>query len=95
MVLSIALPPPPPETVFSGGLPFGALEAVKGAYGALVQVIEPPETGFHLTLQLDLTKLSAVEGTLCSARLFSVLDHIACNYVKSCQIVETSNHAVM
>ena len=63
ILLSIALPPPPPETVFSGGLPLGAIEAVKGAYGALVQTIEPPENGFHLTLQLDLTKLAATEGT--------------------------------
>lgn len=62
VLLSIAVPPPPPETVFYGGLPFGALEAVKAAYGALVEVIEPPESGFHLTIQVDLTKLAASEA---------------------------------
>lgn len=62
ILLSIAVPPPPPETVFYGGLPFGALEAVKAAYGALIEVIEPPESGFHLTIQIDLTKLATSEG---------------------------------
>ena len=63
ILLSIAVPPPPPETVFDRGLPFGALEAVKAAYGSLIQVIEPPESGFHLTIQIDVTKLAASEGT--------------------------------
>ncbi len=62
MLLSIALPPPPPETVFSGGLPFGAMEAVNAAYGPLIQVLDPPEAGFHLTIRLDLTKLAGTEG---------------------------------
>lgn len=62
ILLSVALPPPPPETVFYGGLPFGAVEAVKTAYGAFVQVIEPPESGFHLTIQIDLSKLALAEG---------------------------------
>lgn len=62
ILLSIAVPPPPPETVFCGGLPFGALEAVKAAYGNLVELIEPPESGFHLSIQINLTKLPAAEG---------------------------------
>ncbi|CAM6034053.1 unnamed protein product [Sphagnum compactum] len=61
VLLSIALPPPPPETVFSGGLPFGAMEAVNAAYGPLIQVFDPPEAGFHLTIRLDLTKLAGTE----------------------------------
>jgi hypothetical protein len=62
VLLSIALPPPPPETVFSGGLPFGAMEAVNAAFGPLIQVLDPPEAGFHLTIRLDLTKLAGTEG---------------------------------
>eukprot|EP01018_Ginkgo_biloba_P023801 Gb_27068 [translate_table: standard] len=61
MALSISIPPPPPETVFSGGLPFGAVEAVRGAYGPVVQIVESPEDGFQLTLRLDLTKLPSDE----------------------------------
>jgi actin related protein 2/3 complex subunit 2 len=62
ILLSIAIPPPPPETVFYGGLPFGALEAVKAAYGNLVEVIELPESGYHLSIQINLTKLPATEA---------------------------------
>ncbi|GLJ16931.1 hypothetical protein SUGI_0292340 [Cryptomeria japonica] len=61
MVLSILIPTPPPETVFSGGLPFGATEAVKGAYGTTVQIVDTPEEGFQLTLKLDLAKLPSDE----------------------------------
>ncbi|MCO5594857.1 hypothetical protein L7F22_048892 [Adiantum nelumboides] len=57
MILSIALPAPPPEAVLSGGLPFGAVEAVKNTFGLAVQVVDPPEPDFHLTLKLDLSKL--------------------------------------
>ncbi|KAI5073172.1 hypothetical protein GOP47_0011185 [Adiantum capillus-veneris] len=57
MVLSIALPAPPPEAVFSGGIPFGAVEAVKTTYGPAIQIIDPAESGFHMTLKLDLSKL--------------------------------------
>eukprot|EP00249_Psilotum_nudum_P017535 c26377_g1_i1 orf=173-1117(+) len=57
VTLSLVIPPPPPETVFCGGLPFGAIEAVKGAYGPAVDIIDPPQPGFHLTIKLDLAKL--------------------------------------
>ncbi|MCO5557001.1 hypothetical protein L7F22_010556 [Adiantum nelumboides] len=57
MILSIALPAPPPEAVLSGGLPFGAVEAVKNTFGLAVQLVDPPESGFHMTLKLDLSKL--------------------------------------
>jgi actin related protein 2/3 complex subunit 2 len=61
MALSISIPTPPPETVLSGGLPFGAIEAVRGAYGAAMQIVDPAEDGFQLTLKLDLTKLPSNE----------------------------------
>ncbi|KAH9330367.1 hypothetical protein KI387_002475, partial [Taxus chinensis] len=61
MVLSILIPSPPPETVFAGGLPFGAAEAVRGAYGVIVKIDDPPEDGFQLTLKIDLTKLPSDE----------------------------------
>lgn len=57
LLLSVALPTPPPETVFCGGLPSGALEAIKAAYGVLVQILDPPRDGFNLTLKLNLSKL--------------------------------------
>jgi len=63
MALSISIPTPPPETVLSGGLPFGAIEAVRGAYGAAMQIVDPAEDGFQLTLKLDLTKLPSNEGS--------------------------------
>lgn len=66
ITISVAVPSPPPETVFDGGLPSGALEAVRSAYGAFVQVIEPPESGFHLTIQVDLTKIASSESA-CSS----------------------------
>jgi hypothetical protein len=31
----------------------------------IAQIIDPPETGFHLTLKLDLSKLPADEGVQC------------------------------
>lgn len=61
MALSISIPSPPPETVLAGGLPFGAIEAVRGAYGAVMQIVDPAEDGFQLTLKLDLTKLPSNE----------------------------------
>ncbi|KAK1322246.1 Actin-related protein 2/3 complex subunit 2A [Acorus calamus] len=57
LLLSISLPAPPPETVFIGGLPVGALEAVKAAYGAVVQILDPPKDGFNLTMKLNLLKI--------------------------------------
>ncbi|OAY26606.1 actin-related protein 2/3 complex subunit 2A isoform X1 [Manihot esculenta] len=62
LLLSVSLPIPPPETVFLGGLPFGAIEAIKAAYGVIVQILDPPRDGFNLTLKLNLSKLPPDEG---------------------------------
>ncbi|XP_020532144.1 actin-related protein 2/3 complex subunit 2A isoform X2 [Amborella trichopoda] len=61
MVLSMAIPAPPPETVFIGGLPLGAIEAIKLAYGAVVQILDPPKDGYNLTIKLNLSKLPTDE----------------------------------
>ncbi|KAL5578369.1 hypothetical protein UlMin_020068 [Ulmus minor] len=55
--LSVSLPTPPPEAAFYGGLPFGAIEAIKAAYSGIVQILDPPRDGFNLTLRLNLSKL--------------------------------------
>lgn len=57
LLLSLSLPAPPPETVFFGGLPQGAIEAIKAAYGAVLQILDPPRDGFNLTVKLNLSKL--------------------------------------
>ncbi|XAR52855.1 hypothetical protein NMG60_11021168 [Bertholletia excelsa] len=57
LLLSVSLPTPPPETVFSGGLPLGAIEALKAAYPQLAQILDPPRDGFNLTMKLNLSKL--------------------------------------
>ncbi|XP_011080606.1 actin-related protein 2/3 complex subunit 2A [Sesamum indicum] len=57
LLLSLSLPTPPPETVFSGGLPQGAIEAIKAAYGVVLQILDPPRDGFNLTLKLNLSKM--------------------------------------
>lgn len=62
VLLSVALPAPPPETVFIGSLPVGALEAVKMVYGPLVQIFDPPKDGYNLTMKLNLSKLPTDEG---------------------------------
>ncbi|CAH1432889.1 unnamed protein product [Lactuca virosa] len=59
--LSVSLPTPPPETEFSGGLPFGAIEAIKAAYGSVVHILDPPRDGFNLTVKLNLSKLPSLE----------------------------------
>ena len=61
--LSVSLPTPAQETVLSGGLPFGAIEAIKASYGVLVQILDPPKDGFNLTLRLNLSKLPPDEGS--------------------------------
>lgn len=61
--LSVSLPIPPPEAVFVGGLPFGAIEAIKATYGGMVQILDPPRDGFNLTLKLNLSKLPPDEGS--------------------------------
>ncbi|KAJ8756279.1 hypothetical protein K2173_025091 [Erythroxylum novogranatense] len=57
VLLSVSLPVPPPETVLVGGLPLGAIEAIKASYGVVVQILDPPRDGFSLTLKLNLHKL--------------------------------------
>ncbi|KAI4297676.1 hypothetical protein L6164_037557 [Bauhinia variegata] len=65
LLLSVSLPPPPPpETTFLVGLPFGAIEAIKAAYGVVVQILDPPRDGFNLTLKLNLSKLPQNQGTV-------------------------------
>lgn len=61
LLLSVSLPTPPPETVFYGGLPLGAIEAIKAAYGVVVQILDPPRDGFNLTVKLNLSKLPPYE----------------------------------
>ncbi|RVW48499.1 Actin-related protein 2/3 complex subunit 2A [Vitis vinifera] len=63
LLLSVSLPTPAQEAVFSGGLPFGAIEAIKASYGVLVQILDPPKDGFNLTLKLNLSKLPPDEGS--------------------------------
>lgn len=61
LLVSLSLPTPPPETVFVGGLPQGAIEAIKAAYGVVLQILDPPRDGFNLTLKLNLSKLPSNE----------------------------------
>lgn len=63
MVLSVALPLPPPEAILYDGLPLGAIEAIKAAYGPVVQILDPPKDGFDLTMKINLTKLPLDEGS--------------------------------
>ncbi|CAH9127935.1 unnamed protein product [Cuscuta epithymum] len=63
LLLSMSLPIPPPETVFFGGLPLGAIEAIKARYGVVAQILDPPRDGFNLTLKLNLSKLPPDEGS--------------------------------
>lgn len=58
-LLSVSLPTPSLETIFVCGLPFGAIEAIKAAYGSLVQILDPPRDGFNLTLKINLSKVPA------------------------------------
>ncbi|KAF9689073.1 hypothetical protein SADUNF_Sadunf01G0053800 [Salix dunnii] len=66
LLLSVSLPTPPPEAVFISGLPLGAVEAIKAAYGVAVQILDPPRDGFNLTLKLNLAKLPPNEGSTSS-----------------------------
>lgn len=63
MVLSVSLPIPPPEAIFHSGLPVGAIEAIKVAYGPIVQILDPPKDGYNLTMKLYLSKLPSDEGS--------------------------------
>lgn len=40
MVLSVALPLAPPEAILFDGLPLGAIDAIKAAYGTVVQILD-------------------------------------------------------
>jgi len=62
-VLSVALPLPSPEAILCDGLPVGAIEAIKAAYGLVVQILDPPKDGFDLTMKINLTKLPPDEGS--------------------------------
>ncbi|GAB2211707.1 hypothetical protein Drorol1_Dr00025040, partial [Drosera rotundifolia] len=57
LLLSLSLPVPPPEALFVGGLPFGAIEAIKATYGVVAQIHDPPRDGFNLTMKLNFLKL--------------------------------------
>ncbi|KAL6531073.1 Actin-related protein 2/3 complex subunit 2A [Orobanche hederae] len=57
LLLSLSLPAPPPETVSFGGLPEVAIEALKAAYGVVLQILDPPRDGFNLTVKLNLSNL--------------------------------------
>ncbi|KAF6175785.1 hypothetical protein GIB67_035912 [Kingdonia uniflora] len=61
ILLSMSLPTPHPETVFFGGLPSGVLEAIKEAYGVLVQILDPPKDGYNPTMKFNLEKLPQYE----------------------------------
>ncbi|CAK9143891.1 unnamed protein product [Ilex paraguariensis] len=91
LLLSVSLPTPPLETVFFGGLPLGAIEAIKAAYGVVVQILDPPRDGFNLTVKLNLSKLppdeeykhallvkiASVREVVLGAPLRVVLKHLA------------------
>ncbi|KAL9266967.1 Actin-related protein [Drosera capensis] len=57
VLLSLCLPVPPPGVLFVGGLPFGAIEAIKATYGVVAQIHDPPRDGFNLTMKLNFFKL--------------------------------------
>ncbi|XP_027346511.1 actin-related protein 2/3 complex subunit 2A [Abrus precatorius] len=91
LLLSVSLPAPSSETIFVCGLPFGAIEAIKAAYGNLVQILDPPRDGFNLTLKINLSKLPAnqeqrhallvkvasVREVVLGAPLRVILEHLA------------------
>lgn len=62
-MLSVALPLAPPEAILYDGLPLGAIDAIKAAYGTVVQILDPPKDGFDLTMKINLTKLPSDEGS--------------------------------
>ncbi|PKA46036.1 Actin-related protein 2/3 complex subunit 2A [Apostasia shenzhenica] len=91
MMLSLSLPIPPPEAAFINGLPLGAVDAIKIAYGELVQIRDPPKDGYNLTIKLNLAKLprdeeqkqailvkiASVREVVLGAPLRIVLKHLA------------------
>ncbi|XP_030550032.1 actin-related protein 2/3 complex subunit 2A isoform X3 [Rhodamnia argentea] len=97
VLLSLSLPTPPPETDFPGGLPSGAVEAVKVAYAGVVQILDPPRDGFNLTLKLNfskfppnedrrqalLVKIASVREIVLGAPLRALLKHLATKTISS------------
>ncbi|KAG6788070.1 hypothetical protein POTOM_004123 [Populus tomentosa] len=82
LLLSVSLPTPPPEAVFMGGLPGGAIEAIKAAYGVVVHILDPPRDGFNLTLKLNLAKLPPDEVSSMLRRIHfpTLLIHVWIRY---------------
>lgn len=76
VLLSVSLPTPPLHTAFPGGLPLGAIEAIKASYGVVVQILDPPRDGFNLTLKLNLLKLPPDEGST----VYSLQSLVALNF---------------
>ncbi|BBH01380.1 Arp2/3 complex, 34 kD subunit p34-Arc, partial [Prunus dulcis] len=70
LLLSVSLPTPPQETVFLGGLPSGAIEAIKVAYGAVVQILDPQEMEYKHAL---LVKIASVREVVLGAPLRGIL----------------------
>ncbi|XP_010058076.2 actin-related protein 2/3 complex subunit 2A isoform X2 [Eucalyptus grandis] len=97
LLLSLSLPTPPPETDFPGGLPSGAIEAVKAAYAGVVQILDPPRDGFNLTLKLNfskfppdeerrqalLVKIASVREIVLGAPLRALLKHLTSKTISS------------
>lgn len=79
MVLSVALALPPPEAILYDGLPFGAIEDIKTAYGPVMQILDPAKDGFDLTMKINLTKLPPDEG---SRVPFPRLQFVLCCMIK-------------
>ncbi|XP_074351710.1 actin-related protein 2/3 complex subunit 2A-like, partial [Apium graveolens] len=91
LTLSVSFPTPPAETEFDKGLPCGATEAVKEAYGDVVKSFVPPNEGFNLTLELNLSnlpqdkekrydilvKIAAVKDLVLGAPLRMILERLA------------------
>ncbi|KAK7262140.1 hypothetical protein RJT34_29701 [Clitoria ternatea] len=97
LLLSVSLPTPPSETIFVCGLPFGAIQAIKAAYGNILQILDPPRDGFNLTLKINLSKLptnqdqrhaflvkvASVREVVLGAPLRVILEHLAARTVAS------------
>jgi actin related protein 2/3 complex, subunit 2 len=92
LVLSVALPLPPQEVLSFDGLPFGAIEAIKAAYGIVVQILDPPKDGFDLTLKINFAKLPSDEGPESYlSKVISVLLYCV-NHGKDCCSSRLADH---
>lgn len=60
--LSISTPPLSPEALFSNRLPEYTLQDIKRAYPDFAEIVEPPRTGFILTLGLNFGKFPHRKG---------------------------------